>query len=134
MNSLTISVRRLPKIRRPPKDYVFKEDDYRSDSLVDFGNKLRRRYSELRGWDGGSIASAWGAYTEATCGVCQYMEQTRRDRNFLAYLYAEQEMRPLGLMVRDDGVEFIFYSLHSLGPFWEEYDMLMSNRNSTPAD
>ena len=123
-------LKRLPQARKPQKDYVYKEDEYLSDERVDFGNSLKSQYPELQKWSGGSVAAAWGAYTNATGGAECYHKPPRRMWDFLAYLYAEQELRPLGLMVRVDGVPFIFYCPYQLGEFWEQYDEIMESRKA----
>ena len=120
-------LKRLPQARKPPKGYVYKEDKYLSDERVEFGNSLKIQYPELRKWDGGCVSAAWGAYTNATGGAEYYHKPPRRMWDFLAYLYAEQELRPLGLMVQDNGASFVFYCPNQLGEFWGQYDEIMES-------
>jgi len=120
-------------IRRPPEGYVFKEDNYRSDLFPDFGSTLKPWYPELNGWDSGSIAQAWKDFTEATTYAVLTIGEGKsddRDADFLAYLFAEQELRPRGLMLSRDGVPFTYYLLEMLGPFWEDYDLEIEDEAS----
>jgi len=119
-------------VRRPPVDYIFNEENYRSESPAEFGERIRHWYPELSGWKSSSITQAWGDYIHTTTGgVLSFAEQSEREEDFLAYLYAEQELRGRGLLVREDGRQGQFYRLEGLSDIWEEYDGLMEQEGST---
>jgi hypothetical protein len=119
-------------IRRPPVDYVFDEEKYRCVLPAESGDKMRHLYSELSGWDSSSITKAWGDFWETTtAGVILSMEPSEREEDFLAYLYAEQELRGRNLLARDDGKQGWYYRLEGLSDIWEEYDWLVEKEGST---
>ncbi len=123
-------------IRRPPTDYVFNEETYRTESANgEFGDSIRHLYPELGGWKSSSIAKAWEDYIYTTTGVewiHQVREELKREEDFLAFLFAEQELRGRNLLVRSDGNQGVIYSLTGLDDVWGEYDCIMEREGKTP--
>lgn len=57
-----------------------------------------------------------------------YSDQPR-EVEFIAFLYAEQELGNNGYFCREDGTPFTHYDIDRLGDIWAKYDACIGNEN-----
>lgn len=125
----------MATMRMPPKNFLFDHSIYASadDELnaeyQEGGDKLRHIYPELKTWPNWACEVAYMDYGEALqyCGN-PYNDQPREDE-FIAFLYANQELGNKGYFRREDGTPFTHYDIDSLDDIWAKYDDYNGNEN-----
>jgi hypothetical protein len=111
----------MGSIKYPPLGYTYQiafgssldDQDYEV-----FGNCMRSLFPELSDWPNSNLFTAWMDFGETVDYHADPSLPTKRDKNFLAFLYAEQELRRKGYFVREDGTEFTHYDLDGLDEYW----------------
>ncbi|KXS54112.1 MAG: hypothetical protein AWU57_1503 [Marinobacter sp. T13-3] len=115
-------------VRYPPQDYRFNEAPYKGRNqeleaeYSDFGSSIRTMYPELSEWSNWACFDAWMEYGEKTQFLSDPDLPDKRDIDFLAFLYAEQELAANGYFVRPDGSKFTHYDLDGLGEIWRRHE------------
>jgi hypothetical protein len=108
-------------IRLAPDNYVF---DFSSYGTVDhaLNDEYQSHADEINDWPNCACVESYMSYGEAIyyCGN-PYDGQARKDE-FLAYLYAEQELGSRGYFTRKDSTPFTHYDLDGLSRIWAIYD------------
>jgi hypothetical protein len=115
-------------MRFPPKDYILKYENYGSldhpynDDYKKAADKIKVVYPELQNWPNWACVEAYMSFGEDIhyCGN-PYRGEPRKEE-FLAYLYAEQELDDNGFFVREDSSPFTHYDLDGLDRIWAIYD------------
>lgn len=112
----------------PPEGYKFDHAKYtyQNDELdsqySEDGAKLRKLYPEISSWPSWACCVAYMEFGEAL-EFCRnpYNNEPRKDE-FIAFLYAEQELGKNGYFIRDDGTRFTHYDINKLDQVWAKYD------------
>ncbi len=116
------------RMRFSPNDYVFDFSNYGTvdhalnDEYKGSADKIKAIYPELKDWPNWACVESYMSYGEAIyyCGN-PYDGQARKEE-FLAYLYAEQELGNHGYFTREDSTSFTHYDLDGLDRIWAIYD------------
>lgn len=118
----------MPGMRMPPTGYIFDSDRYadKDDPLnleyAEDGEQIKRVYPEINEWPNWACCVAYMEFGETTeyCGN-PYDGEDRREE-FIAFLYAEQELGMNGFFYREDGTPFTHYDVDRLDLIWAKYD------------
>jgi hypothetical protein len=107
-------------IRYPPEDYIFNctnfDSNLNDDDFVEFGKAMRFYYNELSNWPNCNLFTAWMNYGEAIYYLADPSTPAKRDDDFPAFLFAEQELGEKGL--------FTHYDLDKLDDLWSKTDLV----------
>lgn len=120
----------MAKMRMPPDCYIFDHTIYAQDNneydnekyTVEVAAKIKSLYPELRTWPNWACCVAYMDYGEAINDCGNPYNGEPREEEFIAFLYAEQELNMNGYFVRQDGRSFTRYDLDQLETIWERYD------------
>jgi hypothetical protein len=115
-------------LRLPPEGYNFdqrtygSEDDEENKSSAISAGKMKSIYPELRGWPNWACEVAYMGFKEAIQDGGNPYQNEPREELFIAFLYAEQELREAGYFVGDDGISYYWYNPEDIDSIWNKYD------------